>query len=300
MRRISTSTRVIDKFGAGKDGFTNGDAVSGLPSTDLEDVWFDHVQEEIANVIEASGASLNPAVRTQLRDAIKTLYGPGRLIRTTVYRNNAGTLQASVNGGAFATASSTFSAQTLTTLVGVEVLGAGAGGGGAPACAGGQVSGGAGGGGGGYARGQYASGFNGVTVAAGLGGAGGSGGANGTGGGSSSFGALISATGGGGGSFSAAATPTNIPGGVGVAGSGSNGQINSSGGAGKYFFAYSNPISGEGGASSFGGGATYANTGAGAAAVTPGAGGAGAAASSNGPFAGGSGATGLVIVREYA
>ncbi|MGY6129094.1 phage tail protein (plasmid) [Paraburkholderia strydomiana] len=73
MRRISTSTRVIDKFGAGKDGFTNGDAVSGLPSTDLEDVWFDHVQEEIASVVEGAGFALDTSNRAQLIAAIKQL-----------------------------------------------------------------------------------------------------------------------------------------------------------------------------------------------------------------------------------
>jgi hypothetical protein len=76
MRRISTSTRVIDKFGAGKDGFTNGDAVSGLPSTDLEDVWFDHVQEEIANVVEGAGLALDGANRAQLLAAIQSMFSP--------------------------------------------------------------------------------------------------------------------------------------------------------------------------------------------------------------------------------
>jgi hypothetical protein len=79
MRRISTATRVIDKFGAGKDGFTDGDAVSGLPSTDLEDVWFDHVQEEIANVVEAAGFTLDPSNRAQLLAAIQSgLMGHGQ------------------------------------------------------------------------------------------------------------------------------------------------------------------------------------------------------------------------------
>ncbi|CAG9172365.1 hypothetical protein CURE108131_23230 [Cupriavidus respiraculi] len=73
MRRISTATRVIDKFGAGKDGFTNGDAVSGIPATDLEDVWFDHVQEELANVVEATGGVVNGSSRDQVLQAIQKL-----------------------------------------------------------------------------------------------------------------------------------------------------------------------------------------------------------------------------------
>ncbi|MFM0328164.1 phage tail protein [Paraburkholderia strydomiana] len=76
MRRISTATRVVDKFGTGKDGFTNGDAVAGLPSTDLEDVWFDHVQEEIANVVEGAGLTLDPANRSQLLAAIQAMFAP--------------------------------------------------------------------------------------------------------------------------------------------------------------------------------------------------------------------------------
>ncbi|GJH05045.1 hypothetical protein [Paraburkholderia terrae] len=78
MRRISTATRVVDKFGAGKDGFTNGDAVAGLPSTDLEDVWFDHVQEEIANAVEASGQTLDASNRAQLLKAIGIVGGHGQ------------------------------------------------------------------------------------------------------------------------------------------------------------------------------------------------------------------------------
>lgn len=76
MRRISTATRVIDKFGAGKDGFTNGDAVAGLPATDLEDVFFDHVQEEIANVVEGAGIALDGSNRAQLLAALQSMFSP--------------------------------------------------------------------------------------------------------------------------------------------------------------------------------------------------------------------------------
>ncbi|CAL8476393.1 hypothetical protein [Caballeronia sp. S22] len=78
MRRISTATRVVDKFGAGKDGFTNGNAVGGIAATDLEDVWFDHVQEEIANVVEGAGLTLDASNRAQLLAAIQTLGGDGQ------------------------------------------------------------------------------------------------------------------------------------------------------------------------------------------------------------------------------
>ncbi len=76
MRRISTATRVANKFGAGKDGFTNGDAVGGIAATDLEDVWFDHVQEEIANVVEGAGLTLDTSNRAQLLAAIQAMFAP--------------------------------------------------------------------------------------------------------------------------------------------------------------------------------------------------------------------------------
>jgi len=75
MKRISTATRVLNKFGAGKDGFTDGDVIGGVPSTDLEAALFDNLQEEVANVVEGTGIVLNGGVLTQLRQAIKRLTG---------------------------------------------------------------------------------------------------------------------------------------------------------------------------------------------------------------------------------
>lgn len=75
MKRISTTTRVVDKFGAGKDGYTDGNVVGGVPATDLEAALFDNLQEEIANVVEGSGLVLNAGVFTQLRQAVKRLFG---------------------------------------------------------------------------------------------------------------------------------------------------------------------------------------------------------------------------------
>ncbi|MEM5371368.1 hypothetical protein V4C53_35785 [Paraburkholderia azotifigens] len=91
MRRISTSTRVIDKFGTGKDGFTNGDAVAGLPSTDMEDVWFDHVQEEIANVVEGAGIALDGSNRAQLLAALKLIAAGARRVQGLRGNVNAST-----------------------------------------------------------------------------------------------------------------------------------------------------------------------------------------------------------------
>jgi hypothetical protein len=50
--------------------------VDGPPGTTIEAAWLNAVQEEIANVIEATGAALlleNTDTRTQLRDAINSL-----------------------------------------------------------------------------------------------------------------------------------------------------------------------------------------------------------------------------------
>jgi hypothetical protein len=72
MQRISTATRVIDKFGPGRDGFANGNPATGAPSTQLEAEWYDSQQEEMANVIELAGMTLNPADMTQLWQAINS------------------------------------------------------------------------------------------------------------------------------------------------------------------------------------------------------------------------------------
>lgn len=74
MKRISTATKVVDKFGAGKPGFTNGNAVTGVASTDLEADWFDHLQEEVANVVESSGGVPDGSAYTQLMTALKSMF----------------------------------------------------------------------------------------------------------------------------------------------------------------------------------------------------------------------------------
>jgi hypothetical protein len=73
MERIQTSTKSVDKFGAGKHGFTNGNPSTGTPSTQIDEAWCDSVQEELANAIEGAGLALNVADRTQLRQAIQAM-----------------------------------------------------------------------------------------------------------------------------------------------------------------------------------------------------------------------------------
>ncbi|EGK2938616.1 hypothetical protein LCJ18_003614 [Escherichia coli] len=73
MHRIDTKTAQKDKFGAGKNGFTRGNPQTGTPATDLDDDYFDMLQEELCSVVEASGASLKKGRHDQLLTALRAL-----------------------------------------------------------------------------------------------------------------------------------------------------------------------------------------------------------------------------------
>ena len=73
MHRIDTPTAQADKFGQGKNGFTNGDPATGRRATDLNSDMWDAVQEEICTAIEKSGAVLNKGQHDQLYQAIVKL-----------------------------------------------------------------------------------------------------------------------------------------------------------------------------------------------------------------------------------
>ncbi|WP_097437673.1 gp53-like domain-containing protein [Escherichia coli] len=73
MHRIDTKTAQKDKFGAGKNGFTRGNPQTGTPATDLDDDYFDMLQEELCSVVEASGASLEKGRHDQLLTALHAL-----------------------------------------------------------------------------------------------------------------------------------------------------------------------------------------------------------------------------------
>ena len=73
MHRIDTKTAQKDKFGAGKNGFTRVNPQTGTPATDLDDDYFDMLQEELCSVVEASGASLEKARHDQLLTALRAL-----------------------------------------------------------------------------------------------------------------------------------------------------------------------------------------------------------------------------------
>jgi len=110
MHRIDTSTAQVDKFGAGKNGFTGGNPQTGELPTALDADFFDSVQEEIANVIESAGLFLDKSKNSQLLAAIKALVSSGRLLAvktiltSTNYTPSPGTkflrIKAVAGGGA--------------------------------------------------------------------------------------------------------------------------------------------------------------------------------------------------------
>lgn len=73
MHRIDTVTAQKDKFGAGKNGFTRGNPQTGTPATDLDDDYFDMLQEELCAVVEESGAELDKGKHDQLLTALRSL-----------------------------------------------------------------------------------------------------------------------------------------------------------------------------------------------------------------------------------
>ena len=73
MHRIDTPTAQKDKFGAGKNGFARGNPQTGTPATDLDDDYFDMLQEELAGVVEATGVVLDKSKHNQLLTALKSL-----------------------------------------------------------------------------------------------------------------------------------------------------------------------------------------------------------------------------------
>ncbi|EKW0743683.1 RNA polymerase beta [Citrobacter freundii] len=73
MHRIDTPTAQKDKFGAGKNGFTAGNPQTGTQATDLDNDYFDMLQEELAGVVEATGVNLDKSKHNQLLTALKAL-----------------------------------------------------------------------------------------------------------------------------------------------------------------------------------------------------------------------------------
>lgn len=70
---IQTANKQADKFGTGKHGFSAGNPSGGIPATYVSPEWCDNVQQEIVNVIEGAGGTINPAQKNQLYQAIQAM-----------------------------------------------------------------------------------------------------------------------------------------------------------------------------------------------------------------------------------
>ncbi len=211
MHRIDTKTAQKDKFGAGKNGFTRGNPQTGTPATDLDDDYFDMLQEELCSVVEASGASLEKGRHDQLLTALRALL----LSRKNPFGDikSDGTVKTALENLGLGDASGyvgrllkiqVFTASgTVTKTPGakkwrIKCLGAGGGSSAAPATGSNEVSVSNGGGAGAYAEGIYdVSSITTASVVIGSGGAGGTADSiYGADGGTSSVGSFISSPGG--------------------------------------------------------------------------------------------------------
>lgn len=73
MQRINAGNARADINGQGKTGFSDNTDLQGQDATYLTPEWCNHLQEEIATVIEAVGITLNTSQQDQLDTAIKIL-----------------------------------------------------------------------------------------------------------------------------------------------------------------------------------------------------------------------------------
>ncbi len=73
MDRISTSTKAVDLFGAGKHGFKDGNLALGISPTDFNAAFFNDLQEELLTVIESNGITPTAGARNQIYLAIQAM-----------------------------------------------------------------------------------------------------------------------------------------------------------------------------------------------------------------------------------
>lgn len=308
MHRIDTKTAQKDKFGAGKNGFTRGNPQTGTPATDLDDDYFDMLQEELCSVVEASGASLEKGRHDQLLTALRALllsrknpFGDIKsdgTVKTALENlglgDTSGYVGRWVNTRVF-TSSGTYTPTPGTKRIRVTITGGGGGGGGCKAISNNETFFGAGGGAGGTIISIMTPTQNSYPVTIGAGGAGGVSATYGINGGNSLFASLIAPGGAGGGKSGV----TNTNGGNG--GVPSTGGINIIGGNGGDGQSGNIGVSGEGGTSYWGGGGR-AGAGGGVSGKAYGSGGGGAydGGYSGTSMTGGKGAAGICIIEEFA
>ncbi|HBB3003938.1 TPA: carbohydrate kinase [Escherichia coli] len=308
MHRIDTKTAQKDKFGAGKNGFTRGNPQTGTPATDLDDDYFDMLQEELCSVVEASGASLEKGRHDQLLTALRALllsrknpFGDIKsdgTVKTALQNlglgDTSGYVGRWVNTRVF-TSSGTYTPTPGTKRIRVTITGGGGGGGGCKAASSNETFFGAGGGAGGTIISTMTLTENSYPVVIGAGGGGGVGASVGYKGGDSSFSSLIAPGGEGAGKPGI----TNTNGGYG--GVPNIGDIRITGGDGGDGQSGNIGVSGKGGASYWGGGGR-AGAGGGVSGKAYGSGGGGAydAGYSGTSMTGGKGAAGICIIEEFA
>ncbi|EQA0926906.1 TPA: carbohydrate kinase [Escherichia coli] len=308
MHRIDTKTAQKDKFGAGKNGFTRGNPQTGTPATDLDDDYFDMLQEELCSVVEASGASLEKGRHDQLLTALRALllsrknpFGDIKsdgTVKTALQNLGLGDTSGYVGrrlSTRVFTSSGTYTPTPGTKRIRVTITGGGGGGGGCKAASSNETFFGAGGGAGGTTISTMTLTENSYPVVIGAGGGGGVGASVGYKGGDSSFSSLIAPGGEGAGKPGI----TNTNGGYG--GVPNIGDIRITGGDGGDGQSGNIGVSGEGGASYWGGGGR-AGAGGGVSGKAYGSGGGGAydAGYSGINMTGGKGAAGICIIEEFA
>jgi len=72
MKRIDTINARENMFGIGKSGFHDNADLPGQDATYVSPEWFNTVQEELCNLLELRGITLNPASKHQLYDLLTT------------------------------------------------------------------------------------------------------------------------------------------------------------------------------------------------------------------------------------
>ncbi len=72
MKRIDTINARENMFGIGKSGFHDNADLPGQDATYVSPEWFNTVQEELCNLLELRGITLDPASKRQLYDILTT------------------------------------------------------------------------------------------------------------------------------------------------------------------------------------------------------------------------------------
>src|SRR5262249_12641155 len=120
MHRINTAHADPNANGPGKAGFKDGTPPSEVP-TRLNASFFNALQEEIANVVEEAGLTLDENDKTQLRQAVLTLISANTApTDQAVFESNRAERVAQALGGAW----TTIGGAAATSIVGLAACAA--------------------------------------------------------------------------------------------------------------------------------------------------------------------------------